>query len=305
MKIAVSTHWNAHRHADGKALVEEILAAGFDRIEAGYNTVSEQLFGIRQMHEQKKITVSSLHNFCPVPAGAPLGHPELYTLADPRHRIRQSAVMHTINTIRNAAELQAGYVVVHAGNTLMRSKTPKLIKLAQAGKQDTALYLRIKNKLLLERAKKAPQQIDLLKKSIEALLPVLQEHKVTLAFENLPSCEALPNAEEMEQLFTAFDSPHIGYWHDTGHARILENLGLASHLEELRRLEPWLKGMHLHDVLPPASDHLPPGTGSIDFKAFSDIMRKGIELVIEPAPGTPVSAIVAARSFLLSCLTNH
>ena len=43
---------------------------------------------LRAMVEQKAVRVVSVHNFCPVPIGAPRGHPELFTFADPDDRVR-------------------------------------------------------------------------------------------------------------------------------------------------------------------------------------------------------------------------
>jgi hypothetical protein len=46
-----------------------------------------------------------VHNFCPVPIGAPRGHPEIWTLAARDERERESAMHHTGRTIRFAAEV--------------------------------------------------------------------------------------------------------------------------------------------------------------------------------------------------------
>ena len=75
MEIALTTRWNAGRHRDGQALVEEILGLGFRRIELGYDTRADLLPGIRQMVDTRAVRVDSLHNFCPIPLGAPRGHP--------------------------------------------------------------------------------------------------------------------------------------------------------------------------------------------------------------------------------------
>ena len=41
--IAFSTNWNVNRQRDGVALVEEILALGFDTIELGHGLSVSQL----------------------------------------------------------------------------------------------------------------------------------------------------------------------------------------------------------------------------------------------------------------------
>jgi sugar phosphate isomerase/epimerase len=88
----------------------------------------------------------------------------------------------------------------------------------------------------------------------------------------------------MESIIQHFDSPHIGYWHDMGHGQVRENVGLTNHLNWLERLSPHLVGMHVHDVVPPAGDHVMPPKGEIDFKLFRSYTRKNIPLVMEPSP---------------------
>ena len=61
--LAFSTNWNAGRHHDGGALVEEILGMGFETIELGHGLSVSQLHGIRQAHARGGFRVISVHNF--------------------------------------------------------------------------------------------------------------------------------------------------------------------------------------------------------------------------------------------------
>ena len=79
--LAISTRWNAGRHASGEAMLEEVLALGLDRAELGYDLRAELIPGVKAMVAAKAIRIDSVHNFCPVPIGAPRPHPELYTPA--------------------------------------------------------------------------------------------------------------------------------------------------------------------------------------------------------------------------------
>ena len=81
MRIALSTRWNAGRHTTGEKLVEEILQCGFTRLELGYDLTIDLVPGVRDMVRTRAITVDSVHNFCPVPVGAPGGSPELFSMA--------------------------------------------------------------------------------------------------------------------------------------------------------------------------------------------------------------------------------
>ena len=87
----------------------------------------------------------------------------------------------------------------------------------------------------------------------------------------------------MERLVKHFDSPRLRYWHDFGHGQIRENLGLTSHVRWMTKLLPWTAGMHIHDVEPPATDHLMPPAGTIDFRLFRELIRGDRIRVLEPS----------------------
>ena len=80
MRFALSTNWNSDRLSDGAALADEALALGFDALELSFRTQPEHLPGIRSRLDG--MPVDSVHAYCPVPLGAPSGHPELHQLAD-------------------------------------------------------------------------------------------------------------------------------------------------------------------------------------------------------------------------------
>jgi sugar phosphate isomerase/epimerase len=291
-EYAISTHWNAFRHRSGEEMIEEIVRdLDLHHVELGYDLRVDLVPGVKRMVAEGAVQVNSLHNFCPVPIGAPQGHPELFVMGSLNRRVRQAALMHTTKTIRFAEELGAKVVVCHAGNVEMRRLTGKLIALCVDGKQFSPPYERIKEKLLVRREKKARAYLDHLCTSIEALLPVLDASGIALAFENLPTWESIPTETEMNTIARRFDSPRLRYWHDFGHGQIRHNLGLSAHFQCLEKLVPWLAGFHIHDTNPPAHDHLMPPEGSIDFNAFSPLIPDQALKVFEPAPGMPAEVV--------------
>jgi sugar phosphate isomerase/epimerase len=98
----------------------------------------------------------------------------------------------------------------------------------------------------------------------------------------------------MKRLLTHFDSPVLRYWHDIGHGQIRENLGLIAARHWVQQLSPWLAGFHVHDVAQPATDHLMPPEGTIEFSGFTPFVHDATVCVLEPAPGTPASEVSAA-----------
>jgi sugar phosphate isomerase/epimerase len=298
MQYSLSTRWNAYRHESGEAMIDEILDLGITRIECGYDLRQDLVEGVRKRLESNDIQCSSVHNFCPVPVGAPKGHPELFSLSSLDERERDSAIRHTRNTIEFAASVGAKAVVCHAGNVKMRRYTNKLIDLFEKGKQHASRYDKLKLKLLMERDKKALKYINQLQRSLEELLPTLQKHNLALALENLPSWEAIPTEAELHSLLQQFDSPHIRYWHDMGHGQVRHNLGLISHQHWFDKLSPYMVGMHIHDVKPPAFDHLMPPKGDIPFSDFRISATRATLHVLEPCPGTPAEYIAEAMEHL-------
>jgi len=292
MPFSLSTRWNVFRSKSGESLVDDILALGFDHVELGYDLTADLVPGVLSRVQSGAVRITSVHNYCPVPVGAPYGHPELFLLGSLAPRIRNSAILHTVRTIEFAAEMGATCVVVHGGRVKIGSLTQKLIRLAQNGKQFDMKYEKLKQKVLLKRDRKAPKYVDALCSSLEELLPRLEKHNVCLALENLPSWEAVPTEMEMEEIGRRIDSPLIGYWHDIGHGRVRENLGFVHCARWLERLRGRLVGMHIHDVMAPAEDHLMPPSGTVDFADFKGFVKEDMPLVFEPTPGTPAEDIV-------------
>lgn len=298
MEFALSTRWNAYRHETGETLVDEIRSVGFTTIELGYDLRADLVPGILKKVEGAEIRVCSLHNYCPIPIGFLHGHPELYSLSSLDPDERRAAVLYTTKTIRFAAETGADAVVAHAGNVRMRRYSRSLIDLIEAGKRHTPRYEKRLLKLQMMRERKAPRHLDAWRRSVDELLPVLVETNIRLGFENLPDWESIPTEVEARSLIETVDNPHIGVWHDTGHGRIRQNLGLINQYFWFEKLGGSLIGMHIHDVRPPADDHAAPGSGQIDFTPFAAIARNCPIRVFECLPGTPVDAVREGLSFI-------
>lgn len=305
MPLALSTHWNAYRHNDGGAMVDEAIRLGFQSLELGYDLRQDLVAGVRQRVTAGAIRVDSVHNYCPIPPMYPMGHPELHSLADRDERERRQAVFQTRKTIVFAAEIGARCVVLHAGSIPMRMLTPKLIRLAEEGRLFTPPYERVRSKLAARRDRKAGAHLDALRRSLDELLPELQQARVSAAIENLPYWECVPAYPELLALLESYRQPELGYWHDVGHGEILQGLGFISVTRWLERLQPWLKGFHLHDVLPPARDHLPPGAGQVDFSALKPFVSPNHAMVLEPAPDTPSEALLAGVRHLALTLEQR
>ena len=88
-----------------------------------------------------------------------------------------------------------------------------------------------------------------------------------------------------------FNTSRLRAWYDTGHGQIRENLGIIRQSAWLDKLDALIGGMHVHDVAPPANDHLMPRKGAVDFSLFKKCAASDIPLVLEPYPGTPAADV--------------
>ncbi|MEI6211358.1 MAG: TIM barrel protein [bacterium] len=301
MDFHLSTNWNATRHATGEALADEILGLGFSGVELGYQLSELQAAGVRRRVTSGALQVGSVHAYAPYPVGAPVGHPELYLLASRDEDDRVMATILLQKTLAFAAEVGARAVVVHAGRIPLSPASHELIEAAEEDGLDSPRYLKMRQRNQDRRTRQAPKHLEALYRSLDILLPRCAKLNLTLCLENLPSWEAMPTEDEMLELKQRYPAAQLAYWHDIGHGQIRENLGWIRHREAAERLLPHTFGLHIHDVLPPALDHLPPPQGKLPFADFAFYGTAPVLRVFEPAPGVPVTELLAGLRYLQQC----
>ena len=270
MKLSLSTNWCNRRLESGEEIADKAMELGFEELELGFHTTQEQVRGFRARLD--RIPVGSVHAFCPVPISAPQGYPELYQLASLDDDARAIARVHVRKNVEFAAEMGADAVVLHAGRVMCRG-----------------LFSRWDMKRRVKRGRKL---VDVFKRELEQMVPILEKHKVTLGLENLPYLEGFPAEWEMKDLVGDWVRP----WLDTGHDFVRRVRGwncsfltsgqeTASPLEDVRLQTVDLSpvGMHISDSQG-GDDHLPPGEGRVDFPALKTFAENARHVVFEPAP---------------------
>lgn len=298
MLLGISTRWNASRHNDGDTMVNEISELGFSYIELGYDLRIELVPGIQRALTRGELKVTSVHNYCPIPFGAPSGHPEIFLLSSLQEKERKAAIHSTLRTIEFAASMGAETVIIHAGRVIMRNLTWELADMWERGLNKSLNYDKIKLKLFMEREKKAKKHLEALEMSLAQILDTASLLKINVALENLPSWEAIPNEDEMYKLCEKFAGSTLKYWHDIGHGYVRETLGFIALNPHLDKLKPFIAGMHLHDVLPPAYDHQMPPLGKVNFKRYKDFIGEKTPLILEPMPDTSKGDVLNARKII-------
>lgn len=254
-------------------MLREIREVGFEYAELSHGIGISLVPGILEAVEAGEMRISSLHNFCPLPLGVTQPSPNLYECSSPYRRDVESCWKHTLKTLEMAERVRAAAVVLHLGSVDMRHYTDKLIALAERGEQHREKYQRL---CMEADEKRESRKEGFLQRSIqflERLVPEADKRGLQLGIENRQSLEELPFDNDLPGLLTRFESSPLVYWHDSGHAQIKENLGFISHRMQLESLQARLGGMHIHDVVFPAHDHRPPGSGMVDFATMKPFVK--------------------------------
>lgn len=299
MHFALSTSWNAASHTSGKELIFEIKALGFDEAELSFNLTPLMVNEIAELVSQHSISITSLHNYCPIPIGLPreIALPDYYAMSSPKQDERESAVLNTKKTIETAARLGARAVVLHCGRVEIPDKTREMIKIYSGGLKNPQEFLRLREQATEERSACAGKFLDNTLKSLEELNSYAAKHSVRIGIENRFYYREIPSLQEIGIILDKFKGSNIFYWHDTGHAQVMENLGFATHKEYLDRYSASLIGIHLHDIAG-CNDHLAPGEGRFDFGMLRQYLKPDTINVIEAHRPANAETVRKSREFL-------
>ena len=274
MKLSLSTNWCNRRIESGEEIADKAMELGFEELELGFHTTQEQVKGFKARLD--RIPVGSVHAFCPVPISAPQGYPELYPLASLDENERGLARVHVKKNIEFAAEMGADTVVLHAGRVMCRGFIRKWD--------------------IKRRVRRGKKLIEVFKRELDQLVPLLEQHNVTLGLENLPYLEGFPAEWEMKDLV----GDRVKPWLDTGHDFVRREKQwnvpfLTSGKDSASTLDsasPLLQpiGLHVNDSQG-GDDHLPPGEGRVDFAALKAVAENARHVVFEPAASVREAAL--------------
>jgi sugar phosphate isomerase/epimerase len=282
MPLALSTSWNAYRHNDAKGLLFEIKQLGFNDIELSFNLTRSIVDEINSVADELGLNILSLHNYCPIPDGLSRKEalPDCYSLSSLNSEERQSAIKYTKRTIDTASSLGAKAVVLHCGRIEIEDKTRELIFLYDNGSVDTKEFKDLRNDFLNQRAKLADDFLAKALNSLEELEPYARGKGIRLGIENRFYYREIPSFEEVGVILNKFKGSSIFYWHDTGHAKVMQNLGFIEKDDYLKAYSQDLLGIHLHNIIG-SSDHQAPIRGDLNFLELRPYIKKDTLKVIE------------------------
>lgn len=297
--LAISTSWNGTCSDTAEAIIKKILAAGFNDIEAYFKITRDILDGIFVYVKNGVINVSSVHNICPIPREIKSNQvsPDYYSLASLDHDERQKAITLAKMSIDTAMMLKAKTVVLHCGKVDIKDTTRKLIELYRSDQYNNKEFIKIREKTLLNRARLAHKHIQELLKSLDKINKYAANKKITIGIENRFYIKEIPSFSEIAVILREFKNSSIHYWHDCGHAQVLENLGIVSHKDMLDSFAENMIGIHLHDVKG-CQDHLAPLKGNFNFNMLKPYIKRSHIKVIEVNNHQSLESVKKAKKYL-------
>ena len=280
-------------------MIFEIKQLGFDNVELSFNLNSPMVSQVLELTKRKQVKVYSVHNYCPIPAGLSREKalPDCFSMSSLDEAERKNAVKYTKRSVDTAVTLGARAVVLHCGRVEVKDRTRNLINLYESNNKDTPEFTSLREDIVKERNNLSKKYFEKALLSLDELNAYATERNVLLGVETRFYYREIPSFEEIGLILKEFHGSNIFYWHDTGHAQFMENLGLRKHLDFLNSYAGSMLGIHLHDITA-CRDHQAPLSGELDFKMLIPYLKQETIKVIEAHNPVTPQEILKAKKFL-------
>jgi len=299
--FGISTCWKSPEIKNGIQLIDELEKTGIPGVELDYRISTEAFHQIKNRMKTSKLTVLSLHNYCPCPDILPIekASGDAFRLSSIEEQERKLAVQYSIQTMRNAHELGARAVVFHLGQIGIEREADRWFSLFENGKFRDKEGKEFHQRKLKEREQAKQPYFDALLYSLDRLNNEAEKLNILIGVENRYYCEELPNYDEIGVILDHFKGGKIGYWHDVGHAQASETFKLGDHEQYLKSYSTQLIGTHLHDAQKVGyNDHFAPGSGLIDFDMIKKYLPEDAIRIIEVHPKVAADELEQGVQFL-------
>jgi len=294
--VSLSTMWAQGRFQHLGDFVSAVRRMGFDGIEINY-TVEPP--GLEELITDGNGAYPSFHSPVPRVRTDDGRWSDELNLASPNEEERRQAVAAAITTLDWAAKVGAGRVVVHLGGVgdQMLPAERQLRQLFDLGQINTYGGELLRADCRRLRAEGATAHMAAAKASLRELADHAASLGVAVGLENRYHYHEIPNPDEAKELLADYPPTVAGYWHDMGHAEVLDRLQLIDKHHWLTELADRCIGVHLHDV-DGLKDHQSPGHGTADWEYVRRYLPPTALRVCEINQHTPEEQVATAIPYL-------
>lgn len=285
---------------DGGAIVRQAVGLGFRCLEVEYRVSGEAVPGIAGAVRSGEIRVLSVHNYAPLMPGeaATSRGGDKHNLASLDAGERQKAVEMTLRSLDLGRRLGAEALVLHLGETdITREYFKDLVDVVESEGAAAKRAADLRRQVKEARDARKTSHLEAALRSLDELLPHAEKAKIVLGIENRYYFHQVPLAEEIPGILERTGSRFVRYWHDIGHAHVMEVLGFAGHQDILESLAGDVFGVHIHDAVF-IKDHLAPGAGEIPLERVLRCVPRNSIKIVELSGRVPRGDIIKAMPLL-------
>jgi len=307
-EYSFSTCWNIKRHTSGADMVQEITDLGFRRVELNYNVTKDMLATIEPMIERGEIGISSVHNTFPHVPDPDYGTDSVLLGFEDEEK-RKRAIDLLVGSAEYAHRYGAEAVVVHPGEVPFEPDISKeLSRLYHDEGRDSTAYQSKWGELVERREALAAGYVQKIIASLDEVCnkAISKGIKVRFGIETRSRPQQIPTLSEAKTIIQALRGAPVGIWYDTGHAIMMDRLGLYDSVGEMDGLMDDIVGVHIHETLG-LSDHWCPYVHSKDmnfYDAYLPMIRRAQVKVYELKAACKPEEIHESHALLMSKLAE-
>ncbi|WP_145051938.1 sugar phosphate isomerase/epimerase [Paenibacillus xylanexedens] len=264
-----STCWNIRKHTVGEDMIREIAELGFSRVELNYNVTKEMLTTIEPMIERGEIGISSVHNTFPHDPDPDYGTDSVLLGFEDEAK-RQRAIELLVGSAEYAHRYGGEAVVVHPGEVPFPEDISKdLSKFYNEEGPDSPKYRSKWEELMERRQALSSGYVEKIIVSLDEVCnrAAAKGLNVRFGIETRSRPQQIPTLAEAKTIIQALKGAPVGIWYDTGHAIMMDRLGLYDSVGEMQGLMDDIVGVHIHETLG-LSDHWCPYVHSKDMHFY-------------------------------------
>lgn len=267
--FSFSNCWNIKRHTAGDEMLREIRGLGFRRVELNYNVTEEMLVTIEPMIERGEIGISSVHNTFPHVPDPDYGTDSVLLGFEDKTK-RQRAIELLVRSAEYARRYGGEAVVVHPGEVPFPDNIAQELGQIYSGQgRDSEAYRSKWSELMERRSAYSAGYVQTITESLYEVCDKAASKGVNISFgiETRSRPQQIPTLAEAKTIIRALKGAPVGIWYDTGHAIMMDRMGLYDSVGEMEGLMDDIVGVHIHETIG-LSDHWCPYVNSKDMEFY-------------------------------------